>query len=121
MTSDLDIGFRSEPVGLDDFLAERGYVYSPDLQNGEEKVYSNRKSKGPVLCYDSKFNLSRDRNWARAGYKISSCLNINFHNGKERVSAEGLAEKLVRRYGAVCYDPSHEFFYDQVALAGSFE
>lgn len=115
-TVDLEVGFLERPKGLEAFLRGQGYERIPRMRNS----FEHKNESWPAIHYYPKA-LPVDEeddapNWKGAGFKVVSELNINYPAQHDE-EADRIAQELVRRFGAVLYDPNMDAYYTQADFA----
>ena len=128
MTFDIDVGFRTRPQGLDDFLRSQSYRRSSGTGRETEDSDYEHLEGWPCLYYTADFVQSPEEfDWeSQVPGGIVAHLNINFPMSvpmdKDRKPIAGkipfddeakrLATLLINRFNAAAYDPASEDFYE---------
>ena len=108
------VGFLKKPEDLERFLEQEGYVEADQDERDEEvRVYENPRSPLTLFYYLKLPEVEDDEepNWQRAGFRVVSELNINYHRDYWEES-RAFAEKFVAQFpDTVTYEPGLGYFW----------
>ncbi len=106
------IGFPYRPDGIQDFLEREGYVLT--YSDEDHMHFEQDERTYPEIFYfrhalESKVGEKPD--WERHNYLVASEMRISTRDIERNDMLEDIATKLVKRYGAVLYDPMMDAYY----------
>lgn len=116
MTADTFVGFRKEPIGLEAFLIEQGYVVV-EKRKGVAVLFERKDTIWPQIFYSPQVIPAEDKdecpNWKKSRVKIVSEVDINYHLDFEFIEeAERLSKELTKRYnGVLCQTTPDEAYF----------
>ena len=118
VTSDLFVGFRGKPQGLEAFLDENGYELVNDEAN--HKVFEPKSDVDIIditLFYHPDSVIKEDdENYEDYYWKaypdVTSTLNISFDPIPRGEEAIRIAELVTKKFNGVYYDPGLELYFE---------
>jgi hypothetical protein len=117
---DLFVGFEGEPIDLEGFLSEKGYVPSEDQPEEKgDRIYEPADGTPVDVFYFAKVIPQEEGDvpdWEASGYKITSELMISTKEDDAIDDAEKIARELVEKYNGVFYDTDLDEFFGKGEL-----